>query len=80
MRVALIGSGSWGTTVASLAVRNCSTTLWARKPQVARGITQEHSNSAYQPGFTLPDSLSACSDLGQVVRDADLAGDVRRPL
>jgi glycerol-3-phosphate dehydrogenase (NAD(P)+) len=46
--------------------------LWARNPEVAREITQDHANSTYLPGFTLPDSLAASSDLEQVVREADV--------
>ena len=30
-RVAVIGAGSWGTTVASLAAANTPTVLWARR-------------------------------------------------
>jgi glycerol-3-phosphate dehydrogenase (NAD(P)+) len=32
LRVAVIGAGSWGTTVAALAARNAPTLLWARNP------------------------------------------------
>ncbi|MGH9038335.1 MAG: NAD(P)H-dependent glycerol-3-phosphate dehydrogenase, partial [Acidimicrobiia bacterium] len=29
-QVAVVGAGSWGTTVASLCARNCPTLVWAR--------------------------------------------------
>ena len=34
MRVAVIGAGSWGTTVASLLSVRSDTVLWAREPEV----------------------------------------------
>ena len=72
MRVAVVGAGSWGTTVACLASRNCSTMLWARRPEVAKEISEAHSNERYLPGFELPGGLGASADLEEVVRDADV--------
>ncbi len=72
MRVAVVGAGSWGTTVACLASRNCSTMLWARRPEVAKEISEAHSNERYLPGFELPRGLGASADLEEVVRDADV--------
>jgi len=72
MRVAVLGAGSWGTTVASLAAARNETTLWARGPDVAAEIRDEHTNAAYLPGFELSKQLHASSDLEEVVRDADV--------
>jgi glycerol-3-phosphate dehydrogenase (NAD(P)+) len=72
LRVAVIGAGSWGTTVASLAARNCRTILWARSAQAAKEIAEQHTNARYLPGFALPASLSATSDLEEAVRAADV--------
>ena len=72
MNVAVVGAGSWGTTVASLAARNGSTLLWARRPKVAQETVEQHSNEQYLPGFALPEELSATSDLEEAVRGADV--------
>ena len=45
IRIAVLGAGSWGTTVASLASRNTQTTLWARDPATADEINREHRNT-----------------------------------
>lgn len=45
--VAVLGGGSWGTTVASLAALNTETILWARDPETAREITEQHTNTRY---------------------------------
>jgi len=72
MHVSVIGAGSWGTTVATLASRNCPTTLWARRDEVAREITDHATNERYLPGFDLPKQLKATSDLEAAVRSADV--------
>ena len=45
IRVAVIGAGSWGTTVAHLAAHNVPTVVWARSPEVAAAINEQHQNS-----------------------------------
>jgi len=72
LRVAVLGAGSWGSTVASLASRNAPTTLWARNPEVAREVNEQHSNERYLPGCTLPAALSATDSIEAAVRDADV--------
>lgn len=68
----MVGAGSWGTTVASLAVRNCPTTLWARRPEVAEEVRSSHTNTTYLPGYDLPTELEATSSLAEAVCAADV--------
>jgi glycerol-3-phosphate dehydrogenase (NAD(P)+) len=68
----VIGGGSWGTTVASLAARNVPTMIWSRRPDVAEEINSEHANSEYLPGEQLDDSLSATTDLERAAGEADV--------
>jgi len=72
LRVAVLGAGSWGTTVATLACRNAPTTLWARRAEVAREINEEHTHERYLPGASLPRALRATDAIEEAVRDADL--------
>jgi glycerol-3-phosphate dehydrogenase (NAD(P)+) len=67
MRVTVLGAGSWGTTVASLSAGRNPTTLWARNPDLAAAVNEKHENPSYLPGFTLPESLRATSDLEEAV-------------
>ncbi len=71
-RVAVIGAGSWGTTVASIVARRVPTILWARRPEVADEVTLEHTNATYLPGRRLTPSLHATSLLEEAVGEADL--------
>ena len=72
MKVAAIGAGSWGTTVANLCAHNAETTIWARRPDVAVAIHERHENPRYLPGYKLHPSLRATSDIADAVSDADV--------
>jgi glycerol-3-phosphate dehydrogenase (NAD(P)+) len=72
MRVAVVGAGSWGTTVACIAARNCPTVLWARRADVADEVNATHTNSAYLPGFELHPDLRATASLEEAVSTADV--------
>jgi glycerol-3-phosphate dehydrogenase (NAD(P)+) len=72
MRIAVVGAGSWGTTVASLAVRNGPTVLWARRPDLTAEVAGAHTNRRYLPGVALPDELEATSSLAEAVSGADV--------
>ena len=72
IRVAVIGAGSWGTTVAALAAENTPTVLWARRPELARQIDEAHVNPEYLPAFALPDELRATASLTDAVAGADV--------
>lgn len=72
IRVAVLGGGSWGTTVAALAARNTPAILWARDAEVAREVHEQHTNTRYLGDRELPDTLEATSDLGEAVAGADV--------
>ena len=73
MKVAVIGAGSFGTTMASLAAHNADTTIWAHREEVANAIDHHHENPAFHPGVRLPDNLRAPHDLGACLNGADAA-------
>lgn len=72
IRVGVVGAGSWGTTVASMAAINTPTLLWARNADTAATINTSHRNPAYLGERELPAELQASSNLEEVVRDADV--------
>lgn len=71
-RVAVLGGGSWGTTVASLAAANAQTTIWARDAEVAREICEQHTNSRYLEDRPLPPGLRATADMTEALDGADV--------
>ena len=72
LKIAVLGGGSWGTTVASLVTRNAPVTLWARNPETVDEINTRHSNETYLPGATLPDKLVATNNISEAVSGADV--------
>ena len=77
MKVAVLGAGSWGTTVATLACGRNKTLLWARDPEVAREVNEDHANSSYLghgPGCM---ALLACREpiIAPVVREGSNLAD-----
>src|SRR4051794_25681508 len=72
VKVTVVGAGSWGTTVAALAAHNGPTTLWARDPDLAREINEQHTNGRYLDDRTLPEDLSSTGDLREALEEADV--------
>ncbi len=72
MKYAVIGAGSWGTTVASLVAPFVPTVIWARRQDVAADINNKHRNIRYLKGFDLSPELVATDDLHAAVSDASV--------
>lgn len=72
LRIAVVGAGSWGTTVASMLAERFDTVLWALEPEVAEAISVHHQNSTYLAGFTLASSLSATTSQRVALEDRQL--------
>jgi glycerol-3-phosphate dehydrogenase (NAD(P)+) len=67
--IAVIGAGSWGTTLASLLVdKGYDVSLWAREAETADEITAIGTNSVYLPDVILPSGLKATSSLEEAVK------------
>jgi len=72
INVAVIGAGSWGTTVAALAAVNTPTILWSRRPELAVQINDAHVNADYLANFMLPEQLRCTASLEEAVSRADV--------
>lgn len=72
IRVAVIGAGSWGTTVASLAAANTPTILWARRSELADIMSRTRVNPDYLGDFSLPEPLEFTANMADAVREADV--------
>jgi glycerol-3-phosphate dehydrogenase (NAD(P)+) len=73
MRVAVIGAGSWGTTLANLLARKGhDVILWAREPEVVRSIGDRHINELFLPDAPLDPHLRATGAIGEAVAAAEM--------
>lgn len=70
--VAVIGAGSWGTSVAwLLGGKGHDVRLWAREPKIAEGINARHRNPLYMRDVVLGDSVLAFADTEEALRGAE---------
>lgn len=72
MKVSIIGGGSWGTTVGSLASKNADTTLWCRSDEVSTDINTNHKNSRYLGELEVSPELKATTDLAECLEGVEL--------
>jgi glycerol-3-phosphate dehydrogenase (NAD(P)+) len=69
--VAVLGAGSWGTTLANLlAVKGDTVRIWAYESEVVEGINRHHENTLFLPGISLHPGLRAYSDAQEAVAKA----------
>ena len=72
LKAALLGGGSWGTTVASLIARNAPVKLWARDESTVEEINTQHTNTKYLPGARLNARLEATGSIKKAVSKCDV--------
>lgn len=69
--IAVLGAGSWGTTLACLlAEKDYDTSLWFYEKELGAEVKETRVNTVYLPGFTVPDNVVITSDLSETVKKA----------
>jgi glycerol-3-phosphate dehydrogenase (NAD(P)+) len=71
-RVAVVGAGAWGTTLARVVARMEPVTLLCHSPETAARIVATGRNEARLPGVDLPPSVLATADVAAVADAVDL--------
>jgi glycerol-3-phosphate dehydrogenase (NAD(P)+) len=72
-RVAVFGSGSWGTAFSViLADAGSEVALWGRRAELTEAINAKHENPDYLPGIELPRTIAATADAEGAAKDAEL--------
>ncbi len=77
-RIAIIGAGAWGTGLAIVLGRKGThdvphdVRLWANESKVSESIARSRINERFLPGFILPDSIAATSDLNYALDAAEI--------
>ena len=73
VQVAVMGAGSWGTTVAKVfADAGNEVRLWARRTEVADDVRDNHRNSAYLGDIELPDAMTGTTDPAEALNGAEI--------
>ena len=72
-RIAILGGGNWGTTLALHLIGNGhEVRLWEFFPELALAMNRDRENKKYLPGIPLPPSLKVSAELGEVVQEAEI--------
>ncbi|HXX62443.1 MAG TPA: NAD(P)H-dependent glycerol-3-phosphate dehydrogenase [Bacteroidota bacterium] len=73
MRIAVLGAGSWGTTLAILLAENShNVSLWSFREQDALRMRETRENPDFLPGIVIPQAVEVASDLGATVEGAEM--------
>jgi len=70
-KIAVIGAGSWGTTLAALLAGNGhDVTLWVYEKDLAERMKETGVNDVFLPGYDLPENLKISNDIHDVLNNA----------
>ncbi len=73
MRIAVLGAGSWGTTLAILLSENHhNVSLWTYRPEQAALIVETRENPAFLPGIKIPKEISILTDIQEAAYKKDI--------
>jgi len=73
MKIAVLGAGGWGTTLAILLHNNAhDITLWEFDSSYATLLKKQRINGLYLPGVTIPDKIDITDNLEEAVYKKDL--------
>ena len=74
MKFAVIGAGSWGTTLANLLSNNGhKVMLWAREPEVVAGINTDRHNPYFVSHLEINPTLVCTNDMDEAINASELA-------
>jgi len=69
--IAVIGAGSWGTTLASLlSKKGFDVVIWAREKEIAEAINSKKENPLYLPNIKLPHNLISTDNILEAIKKA----------
>ncbi len=70
VKIAIVGAGAWGTSIATVCAHNGhEVLLWAYEQQVVDDINNDHENKRYLPGISLDHRIKATNDLESALCD-----------
>ena len=71
--IAVIGSGGWGTAIASLLAKNGhSVILWSYLESESSALSEHKENKQFLPGVILPDSVRYTTSLEEAAKGAEI--------
>ena len=71
-RIAVVGAGAWGTTLAAIVAGSEPVSLLCHSPELALEIAASHHNERRLPGIALPERVIASADPAVLAAAVDL--------
>lgn len=73
MKVAVIGSGGWGTAISVLlAEKGNDVYLWSWIQEETDRLNRDRENKEFLPGVKLPESIVCTHDMGSCIKEAEI--------
>jgi glycerol-3-phosphate dehydrogenase (NAD(P)+) len=72
MKLAILGSGAWGSALALAFARHHAVSLWGRDAAQMAELAAERVNRRYLPDCPFPDSITLTAELPRAIQGAEL--------
>lgn len=66
MKIAILGAGNWGTTMALILAGRAEVSLWTIE------VIKNRENKKYLPGYKIPDEINITYDIEKAVKNAGI--------
>jgi glycerol-3-phosphate dehydrogenase (NAD(P)+) len=71
-QTAVLGAGAWGTAIAKvIAEKGKEVAIWCLEEETKEDINERRQNSRFLPGVTLPELLTATTDIEEAALDRE---------
>ncbi|HOJ63785.1 MAG TPA: NAD(P)H-dependent glycerol-3-phosphate dehydrogenase [Spirochaetota bacterium] len=71
-KIAVLGAGSWGNTLAVMLCQKFDVTMWEYNKDLAIQFQQDRENKIFLKGIRFPDNLKVTNDLKEAVENAKI--------
>jgi glycerol-3-phosphate dehydrogenase (NAD(P)+) len=71
-RIAVLGAGAWGTSIATVLSARLEVALWAQRAEQAQAMSATRRNERYLPGIEIPNAVRITSELRGALDSARL--------
>jgi glycerol-3-phosphate dehydrogenase (NAD(P)+) len=72
-KIAILGSGSWGTALSVIlgrSPRKHDISLWSRDPELATILSRDRENKTYLPACAIPKNVNITANIAAALRDS----------
>ena len=70
-KIAVLGSGSFGTALALTFAQRNQIALWGNEPEIVKEINEKRTNSRYTADAVIPERVHATESLEEALENAD---------